>query len=155
VKLVDQRVFIDAPPGRVYELLTQSDLLAEWIAPFVDADPRVGGALTWTHANGDSVIGEYLELVPARRVVFTYGWDRPDVNIAPGSTIVEIDLRPSRGGTQLRLVHRGLPGPMNDAHAGGWTNYLARLAACAEGRDPGPDVLAGERVPSARDIGTS
>jgi len=25
-----------------------------------------------------------------------------------------------------------------DAHSGGWTNYLGRLAAVAEGRDPGP-----------------
>jgi hypothetical protein len=24
-------------------------------------------------------------------------------------------------------------------HAGGWEQYLARLAAAAEGRDPGPD----------------
>lgn len=153
MKLVDQRIFIDAPPARVYELLTQSDGLAEWMAPFVDADPRPGGALMWTHANGDSVVGEYLELVPARRVVFTYGWDRPDVKIDPGSTIVEIDLRPLRGGTELHLVHRGLPGPMADAHAGGWTNYLGRLAISAEGRDPGPDALAGDRVPSARDVG--
>ena len=56
---------------------------------------------------------------------------------------MEIDLRPRDGGTELHLVHRGLPGPMADAHSGGWTNYLARLAAVAEGRDPGPDPLAG------------
>ena len=61
---------------------------------------------------------------------------------------MEIDLRPCDGGTELHLVHRGLPGPMADAH-GGWTNYLARLAAVAEGRDPGPDPLAAERVPAA------
>ena len=42
---------------------------------------------------------------------------------------------------------------MADAHSGGWTNYLARLAAVAEGRDPGPDPLAAERVPAACDLG--
>ena len=85
--------------------------------------------------------------------MFTYGWDREDVGIPPGSTTVEIDLRPRDGGTELHLVHRGLTEPMADAHTGGWTNYLARLAAVAEDRDPGADPLAGERVPSAQDMG--
>jgi uncharacterized protein YndB with AHSA1/START domain len=91
--------------------------------------------------------------VPARRIVFTYGWERPEVEIAPGSTTVEITLEPLATGTRLRLVHRGLTGPMTDAHAGGWTNYLGRLAAVAEGRDPGADALAGEQVPTPGELG--
>jgi hypothetical protein len=84
--------------------------------------------------------------------VFSFGWDRPDIEVPEGSTVVEIDLIPQDGGTRLRLVHRGLEGPMADAHDGGWTNYLARLAAVAEGRHPGPDALADQRVPSARQL---
>jgi uncharacterized protein YndB with AHSA1/START domain len=152
VKLVEREVFIDAPPARVYELLTDAELLIEWMAPEASVEARVGGQIRWRHLNGDSVIGNFVELVPARRVVFTYGWDRPDVDVPPGSTTVEIDLRPAHGGTQLKLVHRGLAGPMADAHAGGWSNYLARLAAVAEGRDPGRDPLAGERVPAAAEL---
>jgi uncharacterized protein YndB with AHSA1/START domain len=152
MKLIERELFIDAPPERVFELLTDAELLIEWMAPEAELDARVGGQIRWTHPEGDSVIGNFVELIPARRVVFTFGWDRPDVAVPPGSTTVEIDLRPARGGTQLRLVHRGLSGPMADAHAGGWTNYLARLAALAEGRDPGPDPLAGERVPAAADL---
>ncbi len=148
MKLVERRLFIDAPPARVYELLTDPALLVEWMAPVADLDPQPGGSLTWTHLNGDSVIGAFVELVPARRIVFTYGWEREDVGIPPGSTTVEIDLLPKDGGTDLRLVHRGLAGPMADAHDGGWSNYLARLSAVAEGRDPGPDPLASSRVPS-------
>jgi uncharacterized protein YndB with AHSA1/START domain len=149
VKLVDRKVFIDAPPARVYELLTDARLLTEWIAPVVTADPRPGGELTWSHERGDTMIGAYVELVPNRRVVFTFGWEREDIGVPAGSTVVAIDLRPQRGGTHLRLVQRGLAGPMADAHAGGWTNYLGRLGAIAEGRDPGLDALAGGRVPTA------
>ena len=98
------------------------------------------------------MVGAFLELQPHRRIVFSFGWDRDDVEIPPGSTIVEIDLRPRDGGTELHLVHRGLTETMADAHHGGWTNYLTRLAAAAEGRNPGPDPLAGERVPSARQV---
>ena len=155
MKLVDQRIFIDAAPVEVYALLIDAERLVEWMAPVVYADPTPGGVLTWTHVNGDRVVGAFLELQPHRRIVFSFGWDREDVEIPPGSTTVEIDLRPRDGGTDLHLVHRGLAETMADAHQGGWTNYLARLAAVAEGRDPGPDPLAGERVPAARAIGQS
>lgn len=150
MKLVERQIFIDAPPARVYELLTDAALLVEWMAPVANLDAHPGGSVSWTHLNGDSVVDEFVELVPARRIVFTDGWVREDVGIPPGSTTVEIDLLPQHGGTELRLVHRGLAGPMAEAHDGGWTNYVARLAAVAEGRDPGPDPLAEQRVPSAR-----
>lgn len=80
--------------------------------------------------------------------MFTYGWDRPDVEVRPGSTTVEVTLIPIATGARLHLTHWGLAGPMADAHDGGWANHLGRLAAVAEGRDPGPAALAGERVPS-------
>jgi uncharacterized protein YndB with AHSA1/START domain len=152
VKLVERRVFIDAIPSSVYPLLTEADLLLEWMAPIATVDTRVGGVITWTHHNGDTVVGEFLELIENRRIVFTFGWSRADVGVPPGSTVVEIDLVPKRGGTELRLVHRGLEGPMADAHGGGWSNYLQRLARRAEGSDPGPDPLENQRVPSRRDL---
>ncbi len=152
MKLVDQRLFIDAPPAVVYRLLTDPARFVEWMAPKADLDPRPGGVIAWRHATGDRCAGAFVELIPDRRVVFTYGWDRTDVEIPPGSTTVHIELRPAGTGTDLHLVHRGLPGPMVEPHTGGWVNYLGRLAARSEGRDPGPDPLAGLRVPSARDV---
>ncbi|HEY7137288.1 MAG TPA: SRPBCC domain-containing protein [Acidimicrobiia bacterium] len=153
MKYVDRRVFIDAAPAEVYELLTHADRFVEWMAPEADIDTRVGGTITWRHLNGDRCTGTFVELVPGRRIVFTYGWDRDDVRIPPGSTTVEITLQPRDGGTDLHLVHRDLPEPMVDPHAGGWANYLHRLAVAASGGDPGPDPLANERVPSARQVG--
>lgn len=153
MKLVERTISIAASPSEVYALLTQAELLVEWMAPIASLDPRPGGEVSWTHANGDTVRGEFVELVPDRRVVFTYGWVRADVGVPPGSTVVEIDLRPNATGTELRLVHRGLEGPMADAHTGGWANYLGRLAVRATGADPGPDPLAEGRVPSRADLG--
>ena len=153
MKLVDRTIHIDADVAEVYALLTDAEGFVRWMAPTAQLDATPGGAVTWTHVNGDVVSGAFVELVPDRRIVFTFGWDREDVGVPPGSTVVEIDLRPRGEGTELRLVHRGLPGPMADAHAGGWANYLGRLAAVAAGRDPGADPLAAERVPTARSMG--
>jgi uncharacterized protein YndB with AHSA1/START domain len=153
MKLVQRVVHIDADVQDVYALLTDTEKFVRWMAPAATLEPTPGGVMTWTHHTGDVVTGRYVELVTNRRVVFTFGWERTDVEVPPGSTIVEIDLRPKDGGTELRLVHRGLTGPMADAHAGGWANYLDRLAAVAEGRHPGPDALANERVPSAHALG--
>jgi uncharacterized protein YndB with AHSA1/START domain len=153
VKLVERQLFIDAPPARVYALLTDAQLLVQWMAPVATVEPHPGGRITWTHINGDTVAGRFVELVPEHRIVFTYGWDRVDVGIPPESTTVKIELQSRDGGTELRLVHSGLLAPMADAHSGGWANYLDRLAAVAEGRDPGPDRLGEERVPTARALG--
>ena len=153
VCLVDRAIVVAAPPERVYALLTQADEIVRWMAPDAHVEAVVDGVISWRHANGDRVEGRFVELVPARRVAFTYGWDREDVGIPTRSTLVEITLTPlpSADGTrtELHLVHRGLSEPMARAHHGGWTNYLTRLAAVAEGRDPGTDPLAAGRVPAA------
>ena len=153
MKLVDRTLHIDADPEVVYELLTDPAGLVRWMAEAAEVDARPGGRIRWTHRNGDACAGEIVELVPGRRVVFTYGWERADIGVPPGSTTVDITLTPTAGGTELHLVHRGLAGPMADAHRGGWSNYLARLAVVAEGGDPGPDPLEAERVPRAIDLG--
>jgi uncharacterized protein YndB with AHSA1/START domain len=138
VKLVDRLVHIDADVAEVYALLTDAERFVNWMAPTATLDPTPGGVITWTHRNGDVVFGNYVEVVPNQRVVFTFGWERADVEVPPGSTTVEINLRATAEGTELHLVHRGLPGPMADAHAAGWDNNLRRLAVVAAGRDPGP-----------------
>jgi uncharacterized protein YndB with AHSA1/START domain len=55
------------------------------------------------------VVGGFVELVPHRRVVFTYGWEDGRMGIPPESTTVEIDLVEKDGVTTVRLVHHGLP----------------------------------------------
>jgi hypothetical protein len=40
----------------------------------------------------------------------------------------------------LTLTHRGLPPDDIAIHEAGWRHYVPRLAALAEGGDPGPDT---------------
>jgi uncharacterized protein YndB with AHSA1/START domain len=153
VRLAAQELTVRAPIDDVYALFTDADLFVEWMAEDATLDPVPGGVVRWVHPNGDVVSGRYVELDPPHRVVFTYGWERAEVEIPPGSTTVEVDLVAlGPAGTRVRLVHRGLGDAAADAHAGGWAHYLARLRTRAQGTHPGPDPWADRRVPTPAEL---
>ncbi|SOX53410.1 ATPase [Mycobacterium ahvazicum] len=148
MKLAAQQLVVHASAQRVFELFTDPDQFIQWMAPQATLEPIPGGIVRWTHPNGDTVSGRYLEITP-HRIVFTYGWERPEVEIPPGSTTVEIDLTPQPdGSTMVTLVHRGLDEPAADAHRGGWAHYIDRMRRTAEGEDVGADPWAQRRVPT-------
>lgn len=148
MRLAVQEVVVDAPMDEVFALLVDPELFVLWMADDATLDPVPGGTVRWTHPNGDAVSGRYVEIDPPHRLVFTYGWERPEVEIPPGSTTVEISLtsRPD-GATVVRLVHSGLRDAA-DAHQGGWRHYLDRLRRTAQGEHVGPDPWADRRVPT-------
>ena len=80
--------------------------------------------------------GRFVEIEPDRRVVITSGWEMPGNPVAPGSSIVEIDLVPDGGETIVRLIHRDLPDEAFESHPEGWEQYISRLASRAAGEDP-------------------
>ena len=82
--------------------------------------------------------GEYVEVVPNSRVVFTWGWEGEGHPVPPGSTTVTITLTPDGDGTVVTLRHSGLAVDERQIHTQGWERFLPRLAAAVEGRDPGP-----------------
>jgi uncharacterized protein YndB with AHSA1/START domain len=129
---------IAASADRVYAYLTDSDLWATWQGVSAVVDPRPGGEYRMSMSNGMHARGRFVELVPHRRVVFTWGWeDHP--TLPPGSSRVEIELIPDGVSTLVRLTHRDLPPDEFSKHQAGWDHYLPRLAMAAEGGDPGPD----------------
>jgi uncharacterized protein YndB with AHSA1/START domain len=129
MRLASHEVTIDAPASVVWEHLTSAAGLVRWVGPEAVADPVPGGELRWTHPNGATVIGRFVELVPFRRVVFTYGWEDGRMGVPPESTTVEIDLAEVDGVTTLRLVHRGLPPAAVEPHEHGWAYFLGQLRA--------------------------
>ena len=124
MRLASYQVTIAAPVEVVWAQLTTAEGLVRWVGPEATADSTPGGMLRWTHPNGATVVGRFLELVPYRRVVFTYGWADGRLGVPPGSTTVEIDLVEEAGATTLRLVHHGLPPETVPDHQQGWTYFL-------------------------------
>jgi len=99
-----KEVFIDAPPSVVFQFLTDPAKMIRWMGIRAEIDPRPGG-LYWLDPNGrDFIRGEYVEVIPDRRIVFTWGWEKPSEGMAAvpaGSTQVEIDLQCQGGAPKL------------------------------------------------------
>jgi len=131
---------IEASPAEVYGYLTDADRWKRWQGADATLDPRIGGVFSVLMANGMNARGVFVELVPARRVVFTWGWVGYE-NLPPGSSTVEIELRADGDGTVLVLTHRGVPDGEAASQRSGWTHYLPRLAMAAAGIDPGEDQV--------------
>ena len=129
--------FINAPRARVYAAWTDPAQMKQWFGPEnvqtrdVVADLRVGGKYRWdlTHEDGEkmSAYGEYRELIPNKKIVFTWKWD-DDEDWENHNSIVTIELSDRDGGTDLRFVHEQLPSEASrDRHSEGWTSVLKKL----------------------------
>ena len=130
-------IFILVPPEEVFTFLIDPDLMMEWFGIENDIDPRPGGKFEVEVSRGNIARGTYTEVIPFRRVTFTWGWISPDPMLAalrPGTSLVEIDLEPKNGGTLLRLRHSRLSDATTDMHSDRWSRHLAKLASAAPRR---------------------
>ena len=137
-------VRIAAPPEVVFVYFTDPARMVHWMGVAALLDPRPGGTFRVEPNGRDVVIGEYLEVDPPHRVVFTWGFEGAHPFVEPGSTRVEVTLEPDGNGTLLTLLHHGLAEGACEAHAEGWVHYLARLAPVAAGRPAQPDPWIGK-----------
>jgi uncharacterized protein YndB with AHSA1/START domain len=142
---VVKEVRIGASPETVFSFFTDPEKLSRWLCDSATVDPRPGGVNRQRHpGDGDNPDGPYhmrgafVDVSPPHRVVFTWGYENPEVGVPPGSSTVEVTLEPDGQGTLLRLVHRDLPGARRSQHAGGWGKMLARLEVVVGG--DGPDA---------------
>jgi uncharacterized protein YndB with AHSA1/START domain len=136
-----QRLRIEAPPESVFAYFTDPARMARWMGIGHKLDPVAGGAYIVEVNDRDVVVGQFVEIDPPRRVVFTWGW-RDSREVPPGSTTIEVNFTPDGDATLVDFVHRGLPADQRDAHARGWTHFMARLAIAGAGGDPGADAFA-------------
>lgn len=125
---IEIQVRLNASPEEIFLYLTEPELYVRWQGVKAELDPRPGGVYrVWMDA--DTVAsGTFVEVDPARRVVFTWGWEG-NQGVPPGSTTVELTLEPDGDGTVLSLRHTGLPdGEAAAMHEEGWRHFTAQLA---------------------------
>ena len=134
---VTREVRIKATPETIFPFFTDPQKMTRWKGTAAALDPHAGGAYRVDVRPGNIAVGEYVEVDPPHKIVFTWGWEgSPEV--PPGSSTVEITLTPDGDETVVTLRHHGLPSDgSRAAHAEGWDYFLPRLAIAAEGGDPG------------------
>ncbi len=134
---IAREIVIDAPPERVWAIVTEARHLAGWFSDEAEIDLRPGGAmrLTW---HGHGTYRARVETVDPPRT-FAFRWLRRED--AEGSTLVVMALSPEGDSTRLRVVESGfaaLPWPDDeqarhaDENRVGWGVELDELRAYAE-----------------------
>jgi uncharacterized protein YndB with AHSA1/START domain len=128
----------DAPASVLFDAWTSAETLRrwwpagwDWETPVADVDPRVGGRLRLVMRSPDGEefggSGEYLEIDPPSRLVFTWTWDGHEGH--QGTQLVEVAFEERDDGTTtVVLTNRGLKDEESKrSHREGWEKSLDNL----------------------------
>ena len=132
-----------APRSLVFRAWSDAEMLPRWFCPegcdlpFQRFDPRVGGTYRVCMRGKESgtewwVQGEFLEIVPDERIVFTHVWDdvarRPDEDSVVTVTFSDTDV-----GTRMHFFQQRFVSTFErDDHRGGWISCFNRLDKLVE-----------------------
>jgi uncharacterized protein YndB with AHSA1/START domain len=127
---------LKAPPAKVFDAWADPQKLVLWFGPAhtvqdsvrAQMDVRPGGRfrVQFSTDEGESheVGGTYKELVPDKRLVFTWAWHTTPER----ESLVTITLAPDGDGTLLTLHHEQFfDEQARDGHQRGWTGTLEKL----------------------------
>ena len=129
------RKLLPATRDEVFAAWTDAESLRQWMCAGdatearATLDVRVGGTFRIDMIAGSAVYehtGEYLEVDPPRRLVFT--WVSRGTNHR--RTVVTVELHEDGDETELVLTHEGLPSAeAARQHRAGWSSIVEKLAA--------------------------
>jgi uncharacterized protein YndB with AHSA1/START domain len=138
---LDLRCVLDAPGERIYRAVTEPAELAKWWGPHGSTTPEielnlsVGGSyrITMQPPKGDSfhLAGEFLEIDPPRRLVYTFRWEEPDPD--DRETVVLLRLDADGDATAVTLAQGDFATEARLAlHRSGWTDSFEKLGNLLE-----------------------
>src|SRR5256885_4572702 len=91
-ELVEREIRIDAPPSVVFEFLTDPAKMVRWMGTEAVLEPWPGGRYYVNPSGHEPASGKVLEIIPDRRLVFSWGWEGGALPLPPGQSTVEISL---------------------------------------------------------------
>lgn len=131
---LEVRRTIDATPEEVWTAWIDPDLVARWFAPgklraeVLEYEVRVEGSyrirMHDPEGGSHTVGGTFLEVSPYRRLAMSWAWEGGSA----GTSRVVVAFNRKRDGTEVSIVHEGLPDQESiAAHSEGWEGCLAKL----------------------------
>jgi uncharacterized protein YndB with AHSA1/START domain len=131
---VNLKRLLRAPRERVFAAWTRPELMTRWFFPgqgwiaTIESDLKVGGryeiAMVDDKGGQHRQFGEYREIVPVSRLVFT--WTCPELGVTESVVTVELHERGSQ--TELELTHQLPPDPnVRRGHEEGWIGCIGNL----------------------------
>ena len=135
-----------AKPERVYRAFLDADAMVKWLPPHGftgkvhHLDAKTGGTYKMSFTNfstgqSHSFGGEYLELLPNKRILHTDKFDDPNLS---GEMRTTISFRETSFGTELEIMQEGIPEVIpTEACYLGWQESLTLLAQLVEPEIPG------------------
>jgi uncharacterized protein YndB with AHSA1/START domain len=105
---------------------------ADYNMRVVELDLQVGGRYRYEgEMPGGSwaIYGEYLEVTPPQRLVYTWKWDAMPGHPGSGNTVVTVDFRDEGAETEIVLTHEGFTNEIDwREHNRGWVGCFDKLA---------------------------
>jgi len=151
--VVIERIF-EAPEGLIWKMWTDPEHFKNWYGPngasiaVATMDVRVGGRrlIRMEMQTPDGMMemwftGEYREVVPTKRLVYTESMSDENGNVVspssmgmpeshPPTTEVIVELEDVGGRTRMLMTHAGIP--EGSAGAAGWAMAFEKLSAYVE-----------------------
>jgi uncharacterized protein YndB with AHSA1/START domain len=109
----------------VFRFFTDSAHWARWWGAGSRIDARPGGEMLICYPGGSTAQGTVERVEPPDRIVFTFGYDRPNTPIAPRGSRVTITLTEVPGGTRVVLRHEVATDAIRGEHVAGWRYHMA------------------------------
>ena len=134
-----QGVFVQAPPPKVFEALTEPRLLKKWFLESATLSPRKRGNYTFTWQGGYSHSGKVLDYAKDRKL--SLSWPAYLKGNLLGTTRATFKIKPKDDGTVLELTHSGFKSgnqwvELYGAVCSGWAYFLTNLKSVLQyGRD--------------------
>jgi len=147
--VLDLQLVVASPRERIFTALTDAAEVARWWGPHgytmaeTDLDLRVGGGYRFTMQPpaGDRfhLAGEFLEIEPPRRLVYTFRYEEPDPD--DRQTVVTLSLEEFGDTTHVSLSQGEFATEARlELHRSGWTDSFERLSELTE--SSGSNLLA-------------
>lgn len=141
---------LDAPVDQVWRCWTEPDSLMKWWGPKTFTSPaatidfRVGGKYHFCMRTPDGKdlwsTGNYLEIIPMERIVFTDSFADPEGNVVSGTYYGMGDIYPAvlnvtltfeneDDKTRFTMRHEGIPASQVPPCTQGWNESFDKLEA--------------------------